>query len=332
VGLGFYGMGSATPLIGIHFDNVIYGLVRWCSFNNFADNAIKTDSDVIGCTFQQNYAINCLLDRTRAAKEGVLDVDGTDHRILEGEYTASVSALTDSNARCGAVVIRGGQHFVSNVVAEISDFGIATIGITSEIRVFNARADLNYGNGFEISDSTQMVNCDALRNGRETTNTYDGFSVTGVGNSFVSCRAVSLSADAWKHRYGFSDTLSSDSNKNYYDALCRSSQHATAAWNLSTSAGACHMAMTGPAKSFTNADTTPSVEDYGTFREVNSGATSITTFDDGFQGQEITVLATTVNTTFVNGATLITSTGANVVTAVNRLYRFKFINTAWHQF
>jgi len=123
VGLGFYGMGSATPLIGVYLDNLIYGSVRWCTFNNFSDNAIKTDSDVIGCTFQQNYAINCLLDRTRAAKEGVLDVDGTDHRILEGEYTASVSALTDSNARCGAVVIRGGQHFVSNVVAEISDFG-----------------------------------------------------------------------------------------------------------------------------------------------------------------------------------------------------------------
>jgi hypothetical protein len=83
---------------------------------------------------------------------------------------------------------------------------------------------------------------------------------------------------------------------------------------------------------FVNADTTPSVLSGGSFYTQNTGATSITTFDDGVDGQKLDILATDANTTFVNGATLKTNTGANVVTAANRLYVFKRINSIWYMY
>lgn len=83
---------------------------------------------------------------------------------------------------------------------------------------------------------------------------------------------------------------------------------------------------------FTDGDATPSVASGGSFFTQNTGATSITTFDDGVDGQVLEILSTDANTTFVNGATLKTNTGANVVTAASRLYRFKRINGIWYMF
>ncbi len=48
---------------------------------------------------------------------------------------------------------------------------------------------------------------------------------------------------------------------------------------------------------FTDADTTPSVKGRRWFRCANTGATTITTFDDGVRDQEITILFTNANTT-----------------------------------
>lgn len=83
---------------------------------------------------------------------------------------------------------------------------------------------------------------------------------------------------------------------------------------------------------FTSLDTTPSVAAGGSFYTENAGATLITNFDDGVDGQVLEILTTDANTTFVQGATLKTNTGSDVVSAVSRLYRFKRINGIWYMF
>ena len=50
-------------------------------------------------------------------------------------------------------------------------------------------------------------------------------------------------------------------------------------------------------KTFTSADTTPSVAGSNVFRTANAGATVITTFDDGIGGQEILIIFTDAVTT-----------------------------------
>ena len=64
---------------------------------------------------------------------------------------------------------------------------------------------------------------------------------------------------------------------------------------------------------FTDADTTPSIAGRNIFVEANTGATSITTFDDGQPGQIIHIRFTTANTTLVDGATLQLAGSANFV-------------------
>jgi len=66
---------------------------------------------------------------------------------------------------------------------------------------------------------------------------------------------------------------------------------------------------------FTDADTSPSVKGRTFYQASNTGATTITTFDDGFVGQEITVFASNGNTTLGHGGGINTPTGAGVTIA-----------------
>ena len=55
---------------------------------------------------------------------------------------------------------------------------------------------------------------------------------------------------------------------------------------------------------FANGDTTPDVSSGRLFSTANTGATSITNFDNGLEGQEITIVFNDTNTTIVDGASI----------------------------
>ncbi len=86
---------------------------------------------------------------------------------------------------------------------------------------------------------------------------------------------------------------------------------------------------------FSANDTTPSVYGTGTanrggdFVTANSSNTSITTFDDGWEGQLIRVRVNDTHTTFVNGATLVTGSGANLAAVSGIIYTFIKRGTVW---
>lgn len=331
IGMAFQGLGAGTAVKGVHFDDVLYGIIKYCSFNNLSDQAILLDSDTGACIIQDIHAHGCLLNRTRSQKDGVLDIDGNDHWVVRGEFNASLAALTDANARVGAIVVRGGTHMLEHVVGELSDFGIHVTGVTRANRFVNCRADLNFGNGWEIEGSSQLSNCLALRNGQETDNIYDGFLVSAGNNSFSSCQAISIAADGKNHRYGFNDTQSSDANKSFYDPSCISILHDTASFNFATD-GAAHPTPTGAGKTFTDGDSTPDVDNYGTWEAFNTAATDIDFFDKGYNGQIITVNTNNTNTTFKHLSTKITTnTGADRVSVVNGMYTFQKLGTIWRE-
>lgn len=80
---------------------------------------------------------------------------------------------------------------------------------------------------------------------------------------------------------------------------------------------------------FADGDTTPSVKSLSDYVTANSGATSITTFDDSTEGQLLRLRINDANTTFINGATLITGTGGNVAGVNGAVYQFIRRGTAW---
>lgn len=86
-----------------------------------------------------------------------------------------------------------------------------------------------------------------------------------------------------------------------------------------------------PVQSFAVGDTTPSVAGGNVWREVNTGATVITAFDDGLNSQEITILFTTGNTTITDGASLQLAGGVDFVGSANDILTLIRIATAWFE-
>lgn len=86
---------------------------------------------------------------------------------------------------------------------------------------------------------------------------------------------------------------------------------------------------TVPPVSFNDSDQTPSVADERHFKTANTGATSITTFDDGTNGQRITIIAGDDNTTIVPGATLKLNAGSELLLSTYDVIEFILDSTIW---
>lgn len=69
-------------------------------------------------------------------------------------------------------------------------------------------------------------------------------------------------------------------------------------------------------------DTSPSVRGAKLFQTVNTGATTITQFDDGRRGQHITILFGDANTTLQDGANLKTSDGNDYTGTAGKALQF----------
>lgn len=100
----------------------------------------------------------------------------------------------------------------------------------------------------------------------------------------------------------------------------------TASGNIYTTSGRIYASNT---IAFTNADTTPSVLSGNNFTTNNSGATSITMFDDGTTNQIIYIQCTETNTTFVDGGNL--KLAGNLVCTADDMLVLKFNGTNWYE-
>lgn len=335
--LGFIGLGSGTALKGIYLQDVSRSLFEELVFDNIADEAIRIN-DGNPNHFRRIFAQNCLLDTSQAAKIGVLHIESgaDDQWVSECEFTPSLAALTDANKYVCAVVVDSANNFFYGVVAAYGDAGFHITSNGDQNRFFSCRADLNFGHGFEIAGggSNQFFGCFSYRNGQETDDTYDGFnSASCSGNIFVGCNVESVSGDAAKHRYGFYDDQNSSTVRSSYNG-CQSYLHQTAKYsgnqNYGISPSDSDVGLVLP----TADDATPSVGglhflDLGYY----TGATDVTDFDDGVNGQEINIYDNSANgfITIKHSATIITTTGADLVMKQNVIYTFKNTYGAWIQ-
>ncbi|MCB7129899.1 MAG: hypothetical protein J3T61_10230, partial [Candidatus Brocadiales bacterium] len=82
---------------------------------------------------------------------------------------------------------------------------------------------------------------------------------------------------------------------------------------------------------FTDGDTTPSVLDGNFFVTSNTGATTISDFNDGFPGQTVILRINDANTTIADNANFNLWSGANTTYASSDLIMFQFDGTAWQE-
>lgn len=83
-----------------------------------------------------------------------------------------------------------------------------------------------------------------------------------------------------------------------------------------------------PVDKFKPTDTTPSVLNCLNWICKNTGAITVTNFDDGAEGQSIKVLGDGF-TTVANNAFIKTNTGANKLLVANKVYRFTLFAGVW---
>jgi hypothetical protein len=82
---------------------------------------------------------------------------------------------------------------------------------------------------------------------------------------------------------------------------------------------------------FTNADATPSVKDGYIFKTANTAGTTITSFDDGTTGQEITVITGDANTTFnFSSGNIRGHSDATWTPAIYKIIKATYDGTYWY--
>jgi hypothetical protein len=114
-----------------------------------------------------------------------------------------------------------------------------------------------------------------------------------------------------------------------YDSLNEAAFRADLERVLDRMAGALGLGSRIPAT--VDADTTPSVRQGNIFSVANTGATSVTAFDDAEVGQTITLIFADANTTIVDGANLHLSGGANFVSSADDVLVLVYDGTSWYE-
>jgi len=78
-------------------------------------------------------------------------------------------------------------------------------------------------------------------------------------------------------------------------------------------------------------DVTPSARLTSMFRTAYASATTITQFDDGYNGQEVYVTATNGNTTIAHNANIVNTVASNLTLSANQVVRYLRVNGVWRQ-
>jgi hypothetical protein len=332
------GLGAGTACKGIRFRQVLNSRVENVVLYNLSDEGIL-DSSGTRNTYTNIRTYNCVLNRTQASVIGAVDTN-CDYMMMSNVQARTYSDSTPSLSAAGninGIVVRGDYGYINNAVGESSDGGIYVSGDSNKFS--NCNALTNYGHGWEIASTAfgnQYATCSAHRNGQESTNSYSGFLTYGRGEVFAGCIALSLAGDGWAHRYGFQDdsTATTDPTEAYLRNTfigCRSVSAATGEIDSTTEGGSSFITGNGNFFDFADGDTTPSVAGGTLFRTANTGATTITDFDDGTPGQVIHLVINDDNTEIDNSADIQLDPRTDTTYDSGRSIMLIHVNGVWRE-
>ncbi len=291
-GIGTNGHGIQSDVIYSTSADVPIGIVI---SNNICE---LNEGDGIFCTYLNGGAITgnvCINNNAGGSGSGHgIDIDEAEEVTVSGNYccdTRSGGSRTQSNG--------------INVIANIGTGNIKNLSISGNICHNNATS------GMQIQSNS--------------THTVTGVTVSGnICNSNAS-RGIQIS-EATVGNVSRLTVVGNICQGNTTDDLRVDVLDAAVNDNQYTN----DVAATTRYWQFTDLDTTPSVKGQRrTFRCSNSGATTITNFDDGVPGQYIKVYFTNANSTINHGGNFVLKGSANVTPVANGFMEFFRPTTVW---
>ena len=238
-----------------------------------------------GQTFRALY--NTIKDNgfTTAATGGIRLSGGSEHIVALNQIESHQDQANNKGIHCltdRTILI--GNVFEANTVN--IEFGSGAVSCDGTLAAFNAAV----GGEFRF---TQYTNCIAAFN--LLSGSWTATFGTDEGNKYT----------AWRYNVGTPGNItnSATAGKVIIEDL----------FNGATS---------DLQATFTSLDATPSVAGYRVFRTANGGATTITNFDDGYTGKQITIIVEDANTTIQNGTSIFTDTGADLTPSNGDLLHF----------
>lgn len=325
-GLSIQGPGAGVSSGGIRFQDASWSKISRVGISGFANEGIAIRAGFAN-TIEDVLALLCVLNTSRAAPIGCVDIDGTDtyiSRVESGPLAARATpGLTNAAFYVAAFMLRGYTHFLSNCVGEWADVGY--YNLAGQVQVVNCRADHNFGHGwFAAYGCWTLVGCNAFRNGLETPNTYDGFHIADASRPNILVACYSMGDGTGIHRYGLNDLI-------WY-----APSRTVVADFVDYGAGTAPILNVDSVAVDTSNSATPSVAGKDTLAFWYGGATNVTNFLGGVEGKSIRVVIANAGAgnaiTLVNGATIVTNTGANKVVPNTHLsLRFTLYGGVWYE-
>ncbi len=296
--------------------------------NSTKNQGIRLLSSSIACVIQDIIVLNTMYDRANfTTLKGAVDILGTDHFLFRIEANGQSGFTTIAgNKLAVALRIGGSNHFITDTIGEFGEIGIYVDGTRS--RFSGARADRCMGDGFVVTGSTNTFsNPTAIGIGSAAANTHDGFSVSGILNTFVG--AGVYSQDGTTPRYGINDTTSSNSQWNNWIAPNVQATVGTQKYKNNDYLGS-PFNLSKKSMVFTSG-TTLAVDGISYLYLNMSSATTITNFTGGVNTQEIKVHAANTNVTLANNSTIVLKGSAARTLTLNEIVTFNYFNGKWYE-
>jgi len=315
---------------GMRFQNTSWCALRKVSLHGFAEQGVLSTAGV-KLTLDSVLATACLYRRGRTDNAGVIEIRSHDASLQNVEANTSQSGdlatISSANLYLNAFLVAGAQGSYVDCIGEQSDCGWFIIGQNNKFAT--CRGDYNYGHDWRVPGNRNVFAAvEAVEGGRAATNTYNGFLVSGFGNTFAG---PSASTSTSQYKYLFEDTVQNSAAgvRNSWIAP-NGTGYGTAFFKDSGFLGSAVMLPNNeirPVSGTTSID----VNRAGRVNFTNyTTATTVTAFTGGNDGQ-VLYLFGDPDVTIAHNATIKTISGANLTLAAGRMYQFVNQQGVWYQ-
>ena len=326
INIDLNGLGTNTPLVGIYIpkkaDRVF---IKNCNINGISDEGIITEG--IACVIEDVLALNCLMNRQRQHRTGVIKMLGTDSFMNRVEANCSIKELTSEELLLAAIYIGGANHFITNCVGELSEIGVYIDASGGWHRLTNVRADLNFGYGF-YGGFAQFTGCTAFNNSNGSDGIYSGFYCTAPG-LYVGCLSQTMYKHS-RHSYSFEAAKLTSQSKNeqliFKGCTGFGSKNGLFFQHNNDSSISFELSNT----SINGTGANPSLNGNQVYIATDLLPTMITNFSHGVQGQDLYIKGKG-NVTIQHNSFIKNKLMGNLTLGEDRIYHYKLLDGIWYE-
>lgn len=230
------------------------------------------------------------------------------------------------------------NHFTDIHVLSAGESGFSFVSGAHENTCIGCVSYLNAQHGFsDVGTLNKFIGCTGRNNSVGSPDTYSGLALAGTNGQAIGFMGYDTQGSPTQ-KYGVrvagtGNQVIGVKGTGNISGLVADFGTASDFWLAGTAQvnGFTHKTpiIHKNADIFTNGDTTPSISGGNLFRTANAAPTSITTFDDGVNGQEFRIIVEDANTTFVHSAGMLIG-GSNITPPANSIMYFARIGTVYH--